>query len=251
MLFHLKSLPLRSLSIHLAYLGNGPFSEIKRKQCIVQESGIRKLSNTTMRVKCTSCVETMSKDVSECVQTQNLPAGTINIKSEQTGTTCTTGITSSAYGSGDMSSTCGTVDKLAGTSGKVLNTDSDIELIGTTTSNTFNVTDDFTIDTTERVIGSINADASTLQLLVMENTRPKDIDTDASCIKIGQDTYSPPPIDRNPYHIHATHGNVAVKDIQINLRRITDLDIDLWKAPRPAMHLDYENQKKNRAHANA
>ena len=140
-------------------------------------------------------------------------------------------VQSSAYGSGDISSTCGTADILAGTSRKVLNTDSDTELIGTTTSNTFNVTDDFTIDTIERVIGSINADANMLQLLVMENTRPKDTDIDASHIKIGHDTYSPPPIDRNPYHIHATHGNVAVKDVQINLRRKTDLDIDLWKAP--------------------
>ena len=94
------------------------------------------------------------------------------------------------------------------------------------------------------MIGSINADASTLQLLVSENTRPKDTDADASCIKIERDTHSPPPIDRNQYHIHATHGNVAVKDIQINLRRITDLDINLWTALRPAMHLDDKNPKK-------
>ena len=165
---------------------------------------------------------------------RTLPAGTINIKSESTGTTCTTGIRS----------TCGTADILAGTSAKVLNIDSDTELIGTTTSNNFNVTDDFSSDTTERVIGSINADASTLQLLVSENMRPKVTDTDASRIKIGCDTHSPPPIDQNPYHIHATHGNVAVKDVQINLRRITDLDVDLWMAPRPAMHLDDENPKK-------
>ena len=235
---------LKDCNIHLAYLGNGLFSEIKHKQCIVQESGIHKLSNTTMRVKRTSHVETTSKDISKCVQTQNLPTGTINIKSERTGTTCTTGITSSVYGSGDISSTCGTVDILAGTSGKVLNTDSDTELIGTTTSNTFNITDDFTRDTTERVIGSINADARTLQLLVTENTRPKDTDIDASRIKIGHDTYSLPTIDRNPYHIHATYGNIALKDVQINLRRITDSDIDLWKAPRPAMYLDCENQKR-------
>ena len=94
------------------------------------------------------------------------------------------------------------------------------------------------------MIGSIDADASTLQLLVSENTRPKDANADASCIKIGHDTHSPPAIDLNQYHVHATHGNVAVKDIQINLRRITDLDINLWMAPKPTMHLDDEKPKK-------
>ena len=238
---------LKDCDIHLAYLGNGLFSEIKQKtrdQGLVQESGIHKLSNITMMVKCTSSVETMSKDISKCVQTQNILAGTISIKSESTGTTSTTGIKSSAHGSGDISSTCGTADILAGTSVKVINTDSDTELVGTTTSDKFKVTDDFSLDTTERVIGSINADASTLPLPVSENTRPKDTDADASCIKIGCDTHSPPPIDRNQYHVHATHGNVAVKDVQINLRRITDLDIDLLMAPRPATHLDDENPKK-------
>ena len=186
----------------------------------------------------------MSKDVSKCVQTQNLSVGTINIKSESTGTTRTTGIKSFAHRSGDISSTSGTADILAGISGKVFNTDSDTKLISTTTSNNFNVTDDFSLDTTERVVGSINADASTLQLLVIENMRLRDTDTDASHIEIGHDTHLPPAIDWNPYHIHATHGNLAVKDVQINLRRITDLDIDLWMAPRPTTHLDYENPKK-------
>ena len=186
---------LKDCNIHLAYLGNRLFSETKwkmRDQCIVQESGIHKLLNITMRMKCTSSVETTSKDISECVQTQNILAGTINIKSESTGTTSTTGIMSSAHGSGDISSTCGTVDILAGTFVKVINIDSDTELVGTTTSNKFNITDDFSLDTTERVIGSINADASMLQLLVSENMRPKDTDADASCIKIGCDTHSLP-----------------------------------------------------------
>ena len=202
-------------------------------------------------MKCTSSVVTTSKDISECVQTQNILAGTINIKSESTGTTSTTGIKSSAHGSGDISSTSGTADILAGTSTKVINIDSDIELVGTTTSDKFKVTNDFSLDTAERVIGSINADASTLQLLVLENTRPKDADADASCIQIGHDTHSPPPIDQNQYHVYATHGNVAVKDVQINLRRITDLDINLWMALKPARHLDDEKPKKPSVQANA
>ena len=32
--------------------------------------------------------------------------------------------------------------------------------------------------------------------------------------------------------------------LQINLRRITDLDIDLWAAPKPAMYLDDEKPQK-------
>ena len=98
------------------------------------------------------------------------------------------------------------------------------------------------MDTTERVIGSIDADTSTLQLIVSNNTRPKG--ANASCRKTGHDTHSPPLIDRNQYHVHATHGNTAVKDVQINLRRITDMDIDLWMALKPATYLDDEKPKK-------
>ena len=76
----------------------------------------------------------------------------------------------------------------------------------------------------------------------MENTRPKGVN--ASCSKIGCDTYSPPPIDQNIYHVHATYGNIAAKDVQINLRRITDLDIDLWMALKPTTYLDDGKPKK-------
>ena len=49
---------------------------------------------------------------------------------------------------------------------------------------------------------------------------------------------SPPPIARNQHHVHATHSNITVKNVQINLRRITDLDIDLWMAPKPTTYPD-------------
>ena len=35
-----------------------------------------------------------------------------------------------------------------------------------------------------------------------------------------------------------------MKDVQINLRRITDLDIDLWMAPKPTTYPDDEKPKK-------
>ena len=34
------------------------------------------------------------------------------------------------------------------------------------------------------------------------------------------------------------HSNIVVKNVQINLRRITDLDIDLWMAPKPTTYPD-------------
>ena len=49
---------------------------------------------------------------------------------------------------------------------------------------------------------------------------------------------SPPPFDRNQHHVHPMHSNIVVKNVQINLRRITDLDIDLWMAPKPTTYPD-------------
>ena len=142
-----------------------------RDHDLAQESGIRKLANIATRVKPTSCVESTSKNISKCAQTQNILAGTINIKCENTGTTLTTGIKSSAHRSGDISSTCGTADILAGTSAKEINIDfdinidSDIELAGTTTPDKFKVTNDFSLDTTERVIGSIQNGSLIYQII--------------------------------------------------------------------------------------
>ena len=50
--------------------------------------------------------------------------------------------------------------------------------------------------------------------------------------------HSPPPIAHNQDHVHATHSNIVVKNVQINLRRISDLDIDLWTAPKPTTYPD-------------
>ena len=236
---------LKDCDIHLAYLGNGLFSEIKwkmRDYDFAQEPRTHKLANITTRVKPTSSVESMSIVTSEYVQTQNILTGTINIKCENNGTTSTTVIKSSTHGTCNISSASGTVGIFAGTPTKVVNIDPDTELVGTTILDKTKVTDNFSVGTTGRVMGSIDADASTLQLLVSENTRPKG--ADASCRKIGCDTHSPPPIDQNQYHTHATHGNTVVKDVQINLRRITDLDIDLWTASKPTTYLDDEKPKK-------
>ena len=173
---------LKDCDIHLAYLGNGLFSEMKwkKRDCdFAQEPRTCKLANITVRVKPTSSAESMSKVTSEYVQTHNILTGTMNIKCENTGTTSTTVIKSSTHRTGDISSTCGTADIFAGTPAKIVNIDPDIELVGTIILDKTTVTDDFSLDTTERVIGSIYADASMLQLLVSENTRLKG--ADASC----------------------------------------------------------------------
>ena len=201
----------------------------------------RILRNITMKVKPTLSVESTSKVTSKCVQTQNILTGTMNIKCENTSTISTTVIKSSIHRTSDTSSTCGTADIVTDTSANVVNIDPDIELVGTTTLDKTKAFDDFSVDTKEMVIGSIDADASTLKLLISENTRPKG--ADASCSMTGCDIYSPPPVDQNQYHVHATHSNIPVKDVQINLRRLTDLDIDLWTAPKPTTYSDDEKPK--------
>ena len=47
---------------------------------------------------------------------------------------------------------------------------------------------------------------------------------------------SPPPIAHKQEHVHVIHSDVVVKNVQINLRRITDLDIDLCTAPKPTTY---------------
>ena len=56
--------------------------------------------------------------------------------------------------------------------------------------------------------------------------------------------HSSPPIAHKQDHVHAMHSNIVVKNVQINLRRITDLDIDLWTAPKPTTYPDDKRPTK-------
>ena len=56
--------------------------------------------------------------------------------------------------------------------------------------------------------------------------------------------HSPSPIARNQNHVHAMHSNIVVKNVQKSLRRITDLDIDLWMAPKPTTYPDDKRPTK-------
>ena len=236
---------MKDCDIHLAYLGNGLFSEIKQKirdDDLLQESRIHKLADIAMSVKPKTSAEPVSTITSECVPTQNILSGTIIIKCENIGTTTVTVIKGTTIGTGDTGTTSGTDDTPAGTTTNVVNIDPDIEPIGTTTLVRTKVFDDPSVDTKEMVICSIDSDASTLQLLVSGNARSKVVD--AACSEIRRGMRSPPPIDWNQHHVHATHSNIVVKDVQTNLRRITDLDIDLWMAPNPTTYPDDEKPNK-------
>ena len=198
-----------------------------RDDDLLQEGRIHKLADSAMNVKPVISAEPVSTITSECVQTQSIISGTINIKCDNIGTTTVTVIMGTTIGTSDTGTTSVTDDTPAGTTMNVVNIDPDIELVGTTLVST-KVSDEPSVETKEMVRGSIDSDASTLQLLVLGNVRLKV--ADAACSEIQRGMCSPPPIEWNQHHVHATHSNIVVKDVQINLRRITDLDIDLWMA---------------------
>ena len=186
-------------------------------------------------MKPATSAEPVSTITSECVQTQDRLSGTTTSKHDITGITTVIAIKGTTTGTGDIP---------AGTTTNVANIDPDIELVGTTNLVGTRALDDSLVETKEVVIGSINSDASTLQLLVLGNARSKV--ADAACGEIRHGLRSPPPIDHNQHHVHATHSNIDVKNVQIKLRRITDLDIDLWMALKPTMYPDDKRPTKPR-----
>ena len=163
---------LKNYDVHLAYLGNDLFSEIKpkvRDNDLSKESGICKPVHIASKVKPTTSTEPVSTITFECAQTQDRLSGTITNKHDITGTT-TVIVTK-----GSTSST-GVIP--AGTTINVAN----IDLVGTTTSvetrsidikPTLNPSvycsnegmttslDEASVETKEVVIGSIDSDAST------------------------------------------------------------------------------------------
>ena len=248
---------LKNCDVHLAYLGNGLFSEIKpkvRDSDLSKESGKHKPVHIASKVKPTTSTEPVSTITIECAQTQDRLSGTITNKHDITGTTTMIVTKGTTSGTGVIP---------AGTTINVANIDPNIELAGTTTSvvtksidikPTLNPSvycseegmttslDEVSVETKEVVIGSIDSDASTLQLLVSGNARSKD--ANVACSKSECGMHSPPPIAHKQDHVHATHSNIVVKNVQINLRRVTDLDIDLWMAPKPTTYPDDKKPTK-------
>ena len=121
------------------------------------------------KVKPTTSAEPVSTITSECAQAQDRLSGTITNKHDITGTTTVIAIKGTTSRIGDIGTTSSTDDIPAGTTTYVANIDSDIEFAGTTNSVRTTTLDEFTAETKEVVIGSIDSDASTLQLLVSGN----------------------------------------------------------------------------------
>ena len=242
---------LKNCNVHFAYLGNGLFSEIKpkvRDSDLSKGSGKHKPVHIMSKAKPTTSTEPVSTITIECAQTQDRLSGTITNKHDITGTTTMIVTKGTTSGTGVIP---------AGTTINVANIDPNIELAGTSTSVvtrsidiklTLNPSvycskkgmttslDEVSVETKEVVIGSINSDASTLQLLVSGSARSKD--ANVACSESRHGMHSPPPIAHKQDHVHAMHSNIVVKNVQINMRRITDLDIDLWMAPKPTTYPD-------------
>ena len=81
---------LKNCNVHLAYLSNGLFSEIKpkvRDSDLSKESGKCKSVHIASNVKPTTSTEPVSTITIECAQIQDRLSGTITNKHDITGTT--------------------------------------------------------------------------------------------------------------------------------------------------------------------
>ena len=118
---------LKNCDVHLAYLGNGLFSEIKpkvRDSDLSKESGKHKPVHIVSKVKPTTSTEPVSTITIECAQTQDRLSGTINNKHDITGTTTMIVTKGTTSGTGVIPT---------GTTINVANIDPNIELASTTT----------------------------------------------------------------------------------------------------------------------
>ena len=193
---------LSKCEIHLAYVGNGLFCELKPRL-----SGTTTVSGTTMQ------------DVNLTGTTVSADSGTTTRDVKITG------------GNTDTSSTaCGNEETVPYDvpDGSDVKPPSllDIPEVPNITSTTPHVA----------VIGSITPDAKTLHVLLAANDgklRP----TDAPSTVISTKNVSlSPPVTREHQPEHITQSQVIIKDIQINLKRISQTDLELWTKPKPTTY---------------
>ena len=193
---------LSKCKIHLAYVGDGLFCELKPRL-----SGTTTVSGTTMR------------DV-------NLTGTTV---SANRGTT--TQDVKISVGNPDTSGTAYCIEETVPSDvldGSDVKPPSllDIPEVPNITSTTSHVA----------VIGSITSDAQTLCALLAANDgklRP----TDAPSTVILTKNISPPlPVTHEHRHEHITQSQVSIKDIRINLKRISQTDLELWTKPKPTTY---------------
>ena len=93
-------------------------------------------------------------------------------------------------------------------------------------------------DTTshEAVIGSITSDTKTIHAFVASNEGKLRL-TDATGTTKTTETISLPlPVSHKYHHEHITQSQVNIKEIWINLKRISQTDLDLWTKPKIVTH---------------
>ena len=96
----------------------------------------------------------------------------------------------------------------------------------------------YTTSTTSHlaVIDSITSDAKTLRVLIASNDRKLSPTNAPSTAKLAKTISLPPPVPREHQHEHITQSQVIIKDIWINLKRISQTDLELWTKPKPTTY---------------
>ena len=86
------------------------------------------------------------------------------------------------------------------------------------------------------VIGSITSDTKTIRALIASNDGKLRL-TDAPCTTKLTETISlSSPIPHEYQHEHITQSQVNIKEIWINLKRISQTDLELWTKPKILTH---------------
>ena len=86
------------------------------------------------------------------------------------------------------------------------------------------------------VIGSITSDAKTLHVLLAANDGKLRLTDAPSTVILTKNISPPPPVTHECQHEHVTQSQVTIKDIWINLKRISQTDLELWTKPKPTTY---------------
>ena len=189
---------LSKCEIHLAYVGNGLFCELKpRLLGTTAVSGTTSLTGTTI-----------SADSGTTTRDANIFSGTTGTSSIVCGIEET--VPSDVPDSSDVKPP----------------TLPDVPEASNVTSTTSHVA----------IIGSITSDAKTLRVLLAANDGKLRQSDAPSTVTLTKNISLPPPVMHERQHEHIIQGEIIIKDIRINLKRISQMDLDLWTKPKPTIH---------------
>ena len=93
-------------------------------------------------------------------------------------------------------------------------------------------------DTTshEAVIGSITSDTKTIRTFVASDEGKLRLTDATGTTKTTEPISLPLPVPCEYHHEHITQSHVNIKEIRINLKRISQTDLDLWTKPKIVTH---------------